>query len=78
MGKVIAVEDNLRPFKEYLTAQGCRVIDVKAALEQTVDAVVVSGSDDNLMGIQDIVIDAPVISAEGMTPKEVWQRIQDR
>lgn len=78
MSKVIAVENNLRSFKEFFTAQGCQVIDVEAAKKRSVDAVVLSGSDDNLMGMQDIIIDAPVISVEGKTPREVWERIMSK
>lgn len=78
MERVIAVEDNLGTFKDYLAAKGCRIIDVEEAEDQEVDAVVISGSDENLMGIQEIIIDAPIISADGLTPKEVWALIQER
>lgn len=74
--KVIAVEDNLSPVKDFLSSQGCQIISVQAAMQQNVDAVVLSGSDENLMGIEDVVINAPVISARGRTPDEIWQSIQ--
>lgn len=78
MNKVIAVEDNLEPVKKYLTVMGCQVIDVEAAMNRNVDAVVLSGADENLMGIQDVVIDAPIINARGISPEDVWNSILQR
>lgn len=75
MQRVIAVEDILTPVKDFLQAQGCEVIDVKEAKNTQVDAVVLSGGDMNLMGMQDMVIDAPVIDARGKSPREVWDNI---
>jgi hypothetical protein len=71
MNKVIAVEDNLTPFKNYLANEGYRVIGVKEAKGQNIDAVVLSGSDENLMGMQDVIINAPIINAKGRTPQQV-------
>lgn len=78
MTKTIAVEDNLSPFKEFLEAKGCQVIDVGAAANQKVDAVVLSGADENLMNMQDVVVGAPVINAKGLSPEEVWEEISKR
>ncbi|MGI5999108.1 MAG: YkuS family protein [Lutispora sp.] len=39
------------------------------------DAVVVSGTDINIMGIQDVVGKAKVIDASGMTPQDVYNEI---
>ncbi|MDD2510277.1 MAG: YkuS family protein [Syntrophomonas sp.] len=75
MEKVIAVENNLTPIKEYLEARGCLVVDVGSGWNIPVDAVVISGLDKNLMGMQDIVTIAPVIEARGKTPEEVWDSI---
>lgn len=78
MKKTIAVEDNLGPFKEYLAAQGCQIVDVSKAEGRDVDAIVLSGSDINIMGIQDIIAQAPVINAAGLRPEEVWMQIKQR
>jgi hypothetical protein len=75
MTKRIAVEDNLSPVKDFLTSQGCEVIDVESAMYTQVDAVVLSGVKQNLLGMQDIMIDAPVITASGKTPEEIWNSI---
>lgn len=43
-----------------------------------VDAVVLSGADQNIMGMQNIVTKAPVINASGLSPEEIWNEIQRR
>ncbi|MGE5404508.1 MAG: YkuS family protein [Candidatus Saccharibacteria bacterium] len=78
MKKTIAVEDNLAPFKEYLAAQGCQIVDVSKAKGRDVDAIVLSGADMNIMGIQDRMAQAPVINAAGLRPEQVWRQIQQR
>ncbi|MGE5418437.1 MAG: YkuS family protein [Acidobacteriota bacterium] len=78
MKKTIAVEDNLGSFKEYLAAQGCQIVDVSKAEGRDVDAVVLSGANINIMGIQDRIVQAPVINAAGLRPEEVWRQIQER
>lgn len=75
LNRIVAVENNLAPIKDYLLDQGCQVIDVDSARNIRVDAVVISGSSKDLLGMQDVVIDAPVIDARGKTPSEVWNNI---
>ncbi|HBQ25972.1 MAG TPA: hypothetical protein DD791_06230 [Syntrophomonas sp.] len=75
MNKTVAVENNLAPIKDYLLDQGCQVIDVESAQDTRVDAVVISGSSKDLLGMQDVLINAPVIDARGKTPSEVWDNI---
>jgi hypothetical protein len=70
------MDDRLTPVKNYLMQKGCQVINIDDAQNRKVDAVVLSGQDMNLLGIQDIMIDAPVVSAQGMTPEEIWKDIQ--
>lgn len=76
MKKIVALDDGLAPVKNYLTEQGCQIINIDAAKNQQVDAVILSGMDENFLGMEDIMIDAPVISANGMTPEEIWRDIQ--
>lgn len=78
MSLIIAVENNLRPVREYLSSQGCQVIPVENASNTEVNAVVLSGMDENIMGIQDTVTKAPVIRASGRTPEDIWNEIQRR
>ncbi|MGE5396708.1 MAG: YkuS family protein [Chitinophagales bacterium] len=78
MSIVVAVDKNLSLVKEYLVAQGCQIVDVIEANYGSVDAIVLSGGDQNLMGIGNTETKAPVIDARGKTPHEVWQSLKQR
>lgn len=73
---IVAVDEGLTPVKNYLSKQGCQIIKINEAKNKQVDAVVLSGMDKNIMGMEDMVINAPVFHAEGMTPEEIWRDIQ--
>lgn len=75
----VAVEQGLGPVKQYLEQQGCQVVDMMTSSErqQNVCAVVINGGDKNVMGVQTVVNNAPVISADGLTPDDVYQRVKD-
>ncbi|MCL4425858.1 MAG: YkuS family protein [Firmicutes bacterium] len=77
MKKVIAIEDNLSPFERALRKEGYEVKTIKEGWREA-DAIIVSGQDDNLLGIQEIQTRAPVISAEGRTPEEVLVDLKKR
>ncbi|MCL6627132.1 YkuS family protein [Alicyclobacillus shizuokensis] len=77
--KAVAVEQGLGNVKRYLEAQGCPVVDLENAAESTpagASVMVVTGGDNNLMGMQDIVADVPIVSAEGLSPEQVYQRVK--
>ncbi|NLZ38407.1 MAG: YkuS family protein [Firmicutes bacterium] len=76
MNKVIAVEDGLTPVKEFLREKGYQVVSLQAG--EKADVAVISGGEENMMGIQNIVQDGPVIDARGMRPEEVWQAIESK
>lgn len=78
--KRVAIEANLSNVRQYLEGQGyqCDTLDANSAAGQGYAALVVSGADKNLMGIQDTVTKAPVINAEGLRPDEVAQRLQQQ
>lgn len=78
MNIVVAVEDNLGPVKDYLADRGCRLVDMKRATQSDVKAVVISGSDADITGMQTMVAQVPVINARGQSPQEIWERIQDK
>ncbi|OEF99610.1 hypothetical protein BHF71_08280 [Vulcanibacillus modesticaldus] len=73
----IAIEQNLQPVKDYLSNNGYEVVDLNQSLDQ-VDAIVVSGQDKDVLGMQDITSEAPVINANGLSPEEVYQKISER
>ncbi len=76
MNTVVALDSGLAQIKNYLTEQGCQIINIDAAKNQKVDAIVLSGADNNVLGMEDIMVDAPVISADGMTTEEIWSKIK--
>lgn len=79
--KKVGIEGNLGNVKRYLEGKDCtvEVLDEKnkesrRALNRF-DAVVVSGADSNLMGMQDVLTNTRVISAQGKTEDEIYNEI---
>lgn len=72
-------EQGLEPVKQYLNQQGCTVQEWHAGQTNIGNAccVVITGADKNLMGMQDVTVNAPVISADGLTPEQVYQRVKN-
>ncbi|MCL6589517.1 MAG: YkuS family protein [Firmicutes bacterium] len=80
MTKKVAVESGLSNVSEFLTNRGFDVLEFQHNQEikdvfSNVDAVVVTGMDENLLGIQDIETNVPVIEASGLTPAEIGAMI---
>lgn len=76
--KTVAVESGLNPVKDYLQQQGCQVVDLQngSAGAAQASVVCVSGMDKNLMGMQDVVDNVPVVSCDGLSPEQVYQRVK--
>lgn len=79
----VAVEMNLTDLREYLDNQGYEVVQLDPLSLSGVElhnceAVVISGMDRNMLGMQDIHTEAPVIDATGMSPEEVYKQLQNR
>jgi Uncharacterised protein family (UPF0180) len=76
--KTVAVERGLTPVKQYLQSQGCQVMDLLNAESSATGAacMVVTGGDKNMMGIQSVTQNIPVISADGLSPEDVFQRVK--
>jgi len=77
----IAVQRGLTPVQEYLTDQGyeVEVVDFDAftkAQSEEYDAIVLTGMNNNFLGMEDTATSAPVIDATGMTPEEVCEQIE--
>lgn len=77
MKKIIAIEDNLSPFERALRKEGYEVKSLKEGWRDA-DAIIVSGQDENLLGMQEIQTRAPIISAEGRTPEQVLVDLKRR
>ncbi|MVO98010.1 MULTISPECIES: YkuS family protein [Paenibacillus] len=69
----IAVEESLTSIKQALADNGYEV----TSIEQSQDAacLVISGQDQNIMGITAATTPAPVISAHGLTDEEIVQAV---
>ncbi|MFC4768458.1 YkuS family protein [Effusibacillus consociatus] len=77
--KRVAVESNLSHVQEYLSEQGYQVDNLDASnlnQAQNYSAIVISGSDQNMMGIQNVAQNCPTINAHGLTPQQVHERLQ--
>ncbi|MGI6359200.1 MAG: YkuS family protein [Bacillota bacterium] len=74
-GKV-AVDGYLGSVREMLQEKGYEIVPMDQLTEA--DAVVVSGGDYNMMGVETTLTKAPVIQALGMTPDEVIAAVERR
>lgn len=82
MKRRIAIEPALSNIKDYLTDEGYDVqsmsINGRTLSDLSgFDAVVVSGVNTNLFGMSDTDTKAVVINADGLTPPEVADRLDD-
>lgn len=71
----VAVEDNLDQVERLLRNNGYEVVRLDGQPQQQIDCCVITGQDNNMMGMMDITTGAPVINAEGLTADEVFQQI---
>lgn len=73
----VAIEQSLRQIKDYLANYGYECVDLTQQAGQ-VDAVIISGQDKDMLGMQDITTTAPVINAQGLTPEEVYDALSNQ
>jgi phosphoribosylcarboxyaminoimidazole (NCAIR) mutase len=84
MVRKVAVERNLRNVKEYFENQGYKVDifedteleDIKT--RDNYEAIIISGGNKDLCGMQDTLTSIPVIDATGMTPEELLNRLDNK
>ncbi|MCR3920944.1 MAG: YkuS family protein [Firmicutes bacterium] len=76
MERTIAVEAGLTPVRKFLQAKGYHVVNLEEG--HAADAAVITGGDANMMGMQTIVQDGPVIDARGMRPEDVLRAIEGK
>lgn len=80
--KNIAVQRDLAPIKDYLTDKGYNVQEFEENASQVmnhnVDAIVVTGQDQNMMGIETTSTKVPIIDARGMNPQQVERMLNNR
>ena len=76
MQGLIAVEKNLTMLVDILESEGYEVIDLDEDAVESVDAIVVSGADHNLMDMQDTFASVPVIDASGKDAAAILDELQ--
>jgi len=76
MPKQIAVQPGLENVSQALKAAGYQVVNLEQNNLKNVQCVVVSGGDDNMLGIQTTNTKAPVINAEGLSAQDVVERVK--
>lgn len=74
----VAVEDGLGNVRSALVDAGFQVIGMTPADLRKAQAVIVSGTDINMLQQQDIRTKAPVINAAGRTAAEIVNDLQQR
>jgi len=74
----IAVEGNLPNIRKALENNGYEVVNMDSKNLASCACCVISGVDQNMMGMEDIVTQVPVISAEGMSEQEIVKEVQSK
>lgn len=79
----VGIERPLSNVKRYLESRDCSVEvldsnnkDSQRALDRF-DAIVVSGSDSNFMGMEDVITTTAVINANGKTEEEIYNDVSN-
>ncbi|GGE23053.1 UPF0180 protein YkuS [Marinithermofilum abyssi] len=72
----VAVEEGLQAVSQALQNRGYEVVSLDGMQQGNCACFVVSGGDNNMMGMQDTVTEAAVVNAEGMTAEEVCDAVE--
>lgn len=75
----IGVEESLADVQQALQEHGHNVVQLKQESDaKGCDACVITGLDNNVMGIANTVTQGPVIEARGLTAEEVCKEVNNR
>ncbi|MDO9573524.1 MAG: YkuS family protein [Candidatus Contubernalis sp.] len=78
----VAVSPYLHSVKEKLHKEGIEVVELDSEdihhLSNDISAVIISGGDENMMGMQDIQGEIPVINAQGKTAEEIATQVKNK
>lgn len=77
MKRKIAIEDSLTQVSSYLKSQGYDVTSLNNNNLNNCEAVIVSGQDNNFMGMEDTLTKAQVVDAAGKTPEEIYNQLKN-
>jgi len=83
MIRKVAVEQSLTQVKDFLAQKGYSVDSISFGREYTrsldeYDAVVVTGINENFLGVQNISTNASIINAKGLTAEQVYSQIENK
>lgn len=76
MNKKILVEDSLTDVYDFLSEKGFKVGHLNSNNMKSYDAIVVTGMDSNIMGIENTKTDKPIINADGKTSHEIYDQLK--
>ncbi|MDM5334280.1 YkuS family protein [Ureibacillus composti] len=77
MSKIIGVEQSLSNVEQALQAKGYEVKQLRSEQDaKNCDCCVITGQDENVMGISNIVTEGSVINAHGLSADEVCERVE--
>lgn len=65
----VAVENDLQNVKQALKSQGYKTVDMNQSVNAS--CIVVSGMDQNFMGMEEVQNNVPVVIAKGKSAQEV-------
>lgn len=79
--KRVAIEASLGNMRDYFAEKGFEVVQLDPHTQTGIelkncDAVLISGMDENLLGMTTIKTKSPVIDVKGMSPPEVLNRLE--
>lgn len=75
----IGVEESLSNVQQQLQQRGYEVVPLKNEHDaQGCDCCVITGLDENMMGIQNAVTKGAVINAQGRTAEEICQQVEQK
>lgn len=76
MQGIVGLDKALANLAEELETEGYEVVILDDGNVNSVDAIIVSNTDSNLLHTQDIAIDVPVIHATGKTSAEIIEELE--
>ncbi len=75
----VGVEQSLTNVSEALQNKGFHVVTLKQESDATnCDVCVISGQDENMMDIQNIVTNGSILNASGLSAEEICQEVEKR
>lgn len=75
----IGVEQSLTNVSEALQNNGYEVVTLKQESDaKNCDVCVITGQDENMMGIQNTITEGSIINASGLSAEEVCQEVETR